>query len=84
MPTGQVVNVSIRYKLVSYEGEVDIVVSTELRIIDSDFKMKVQGLKSYYFNETVAINITGSFDPQDPGTSLVYNWVCPTWVSQKS
>lgn len=41
----------------------DIVASTELRIIESDFQMKVQGLKSYYFDETVAINITGSFDP---------------------
>lgn len=84
MPVGKVINVPVTYNLVSQEGIVKINASTELRIIESEFQMKVWGLKSYQFNESVRINITGSFDPEDPGTNLVYNWVCPTWVVQKT
>ena len=72
--------IKVMYSLESQEGQANVRAGTELRIIKSDFELQIAGLKSYAFDESITINITGTYDPEDPGTSLVYNWICPSWV----
>jgi hypothetical protein len=81
---GGIVKIDVVYYLESDESNINITASTQLRIIETDFVLKFQTNKnnilSFGFNDTITINITGSYDPEDPGANLVFNWVCPTWV----
>jgi len=39
---------------------------------------------TFEFNDTMSIDIRGTYDPENPSAKLSYKWACPDYITSKS